>query len=215
MSQTSISINANASLWSFILSAYRNFSDQQKENISAIIKAFPVLSKKCVFKELYTLYLPSEFTDNDALETLSLQFPNSNIDFVSAEYLKHTSIDKTEIRTLFKKLDAKIDTKDFLQHTLIPNLNQISADLFVPLTRLLYENRDSEPIINAVIRNPHFKIKTKESTFKPINECYVGSPYIDETQIPNPLLSIPIENQISVEYSSSHLDAWQRFFLKS
>jgi hypothetical protein len=66
------------------------------------------------FKELHTLYLPSEFTDNDALETLSLQFPNSNIDFVSADYLKNPLIDKTEIRALFKKLDAKTDSKDFL-----------------------------------------------------------------------------------------------------
>ncbi len=206
------SIIANASLWSFILSAFNNLSDPQKESISLILKAFPVLSKKGVFKELHTLYLPSEFTDNDALETLSLQFPNSNIDFVSADYLKYSSIDRTEIRILFKKFDAKIDTKDFLQHTLLPNLSQISSDLFVPLTRLLYDNRESELIMNSVIRNTHFKLKTKEGNFKPINECYVGSPYIDEKQIPNPLPSVPIENQISVEYSISHLDAWQRFF---
>lgn len=69
LSQTSIGINSNASLWSFILSAYKNLSDIQKENISAVIKTFPVLSKKNAFKELHTLYLPSEFTDNDALET--------------------------------------------------------------------------------------------------------------------------------------------------
>jgi hypothetical protein len=162
LSQTSISINSNASLWSFILSAYKNLTEAQKETIFAIIKTLPVLSKKGSFKELHTLYLPSEFTDNDALETLSLQFPNSNIDFVSADYLKHPSIDKTEIRTLFKKLDAKTDTKDFLQHTLIPNLHQISTDLLVPLARLLYENRDSEPIINAVVKSIHFKLKTKE-----------------------------------------------------
>lgn len=141
-----------------------------------------------------------------------LQFPNSDIDFVSADYLKHTSIDKNEIRTLFKKLDAKTDTKDFLQHTLIPNLNQISSDLFVPLTRLLYENRESEPIINAVIRNSHFKLKTKEGTYKPINECYVGSPYIEESKIPNPIIAVPVVNQISADYSHTQLDAWQRFF---
>lgn len=205
-------IKANASLWAFILSAFKNLSDPQKESISAIIKSFPVLSKKGVFKELQTLYLPSEFTDNDALETLSLQFPNSNIDFVSADYLKDLSIDKNEIRSLFKNLDAKFETKDFLQHTLIPNLNQISADLFVPLTRLLYENRESEPIMNAVIRNSHFKLKTKEGIFKPINECHVGSPYIDKTQVPNPLHSVPLINQISADYSSTLLDAWQRFF---
>ncbi len=210
LSQTTI--NANASLWAFILSSFQNLSDPQKESISAIIKSFPVFSKNDVFKELQTLYLPSEFTDNDSLETLSLQFPNSNIDFVSADYLKHPSINKLDIRALFKKLDAKTDSKDFLQHTLIPNLNQISADLFVPVTRLLYENRESEPIINAVIRNPHFKLKTKEGAFKPINECVVGSPYIDETQIPNLLNSVPLINQISEEYSSSQLDAWHRFF---
>lgn len=212
LSQTNISIHSNATLWSFILSAYKNLSDIQKENISAVIKTFPVLSKKNAFKELHTLYLPSEFTDNDALETLLLQFPNSDIDFVSADYLKHTSIDKNEIRTLFKKLDAKTDTKDFLQHTLIPNLNQISSDLFVPLTRLLYENRESEPIINAVIRNSHFKLKTKEGTYKPINECYVGSPYIEESKIPNPIIAVPVVNQISADYSHTQLDAWQRFF---
>lgn len=212
LSQTSISINSNASLWSFILSAYKNLSDTQKENISAIIKTFPVLSKKGSFKDLHTLYLPSEFTDNDALETLYLQFPNSDIDFVSADYLKHSAIDKTEIRTLFKKLDAKTDTKDFLQHTLIPNLNQISSDLFVPLTRLLYENRESEPIINAVIRNSHFKLKTKEGTYKSINECYVGSPYIEESKVPNPIIAVPVVNQISADYSHNQLDAWQRFF---
>jgi len=205
-------INGNASLWAFILSAFKNLSDPQKETISVTIKSFPVFSKKGVFKEVQTLYLPSDFTDNDALETLSLQFSSSNIDFVSADYLKHLSIDKSDIRALFKILDAKTDSKDFLQHTLIPNLNQISADLFVPVTRLLYENRESEPIINAVIRNPHFKIKTKEGAFKPINECLVGSPYIDETQIPNPLNSVPLTNQISEEYSSSQLDAWHRFF---
>jgi hypothetical protein len=209
---TQTTINANASLWAFILSSFQNLSDPQKESISAIIKSFPVFSKNDVFKELQTLYLPSEFTDNDSLETLSLQFPSSNIDFVSADYLKHPSIDKSDIRALFKKLDAKTDSKDFLQHTLIPNLNQISADLFVPVTRLLYENRESEPIINAVIRNPHFKLKTKEGALKPINECLVGSPYIDETQIPNPLNSVPLINQISEEYSSSQLDAWHRFF---
>jgi len=209
---TQTTINANASLWAFILSSFQNLSDPQKESISAIIKSFPVFSKNDVFKELQTLYLPSEFTDNDSLETLSLQFPSSNIDFVSADYLKHPSIDKADIRALFKKLDAKTDSKDFLQHTLIPNLNQISADLFVPVTRLLYENRESEPIINAVIRNPHFKLKTKEGALKPINECLVGSPYIDETQIPNPLNSVPLINQISEEYSSSQLDAWHRFF---
>lgn len=212
LSQTTISINSNASLWSFILSAYKNLTDAQKENISAIIKTLPVLSKKGSFKELHNLYLPSEFTDNDALETLSLQFPNSNIDFVSADYLKHPSIDKTEIRTLFKKLDAKTDTKDFLQHTLIPNLNQLSVDLLVPLARLLYENRDSEPIINAVVKSIHFKLKTKEGLYKPINECFIGSPYIDALQIPNPLLSVPIGNQISDEYSHTQLDAWQKFF---
>lgn len=210
VSQTTI--NANASLWAFILSSFQNLSDPQKESIASVIKSFPVFSKNDVFKELQTLYLPSEFTDNDSLETLSLQFSNSNIDFVSADYLKHPSIDKSDIRALFKKLDAKTDSKDFLQHTLIPNLNQISTDLFVPLTRLLYENRDSEPIINAVIRNSHFKLKTKEGAFKPINECLVGSPYIDETKIPNPLNSVPLINQISEEYSSSHLDAWHRFF---
>lgn len=208
---TQTTINANASLWAFILSAFNNLSDPQKESISVILKSFPVFSKKGAFKELQTLYLPSEFTDNDALETLSLQFPNSNIDFVSADYLKNSSIDKNEIRSLFKKLDAKFDTKDFLQHTLIPNLNQISSDLYVPLTRLLYENRESEHIINAVIRNSHFKLKTKEGVFKPINECHVGSPYIDEKQIPNPLHSVPLINQISEEYSSSHFDAWRKF----
>ena len=212
LSQTSIGINSNASLWSFILSAHKNLSDIQKENISAVIKTFPVLSKKNAFKELHTLYLPSEFTDNDALETLLLQFPNSDIDFVNSDYLKHTSIDKNEIRTLFKKLDAKTDTKDFLQHTLIPNLNQISSDLFVPLTRLIYENRESEPIINAVIRNSYFKLKTKEGTYKPINECFVGSPFIEESKIPNPIIVVPVVNQISADYSHAQLDAWQRFF---
>jgi hypothetical protein len=205
-------INANASLWSFILSAFKNLSDPQKESIADIIKTFPVLSKNNVCKELQTLYLPSEYTDNDALETLSLQFQNSNIDFVSADYLKDSSIDKNELRSLFKKLDVKRDTKDFLQHTLIPNLDQISADLFIPVTRLLYENKESEPIIIAVIQNSHFKLKTKEGEFKSINECLVGSPYIDKTQIPNSLHSVPLINQISEEYSSSHLDAWQRFF---
>lgn len=212
LSQTNISINSNATLWSFILSAYKNLSDTQKETIYAIFKTLPVLSKKGSFKELHTLYLPSEFTDNDALETLSLQFPNSNIDFVSADYLKHPSIEKTEIRTLFKKLDAKTDTKDFLQHTLIPNLHQISTDLLVPLARLLYENRESDPIINAVIRNSHFKLKTKEGTYKPINECYVGSPYIEESKVPNPIIAVPVANQISADYSHNQLDAWQRFF---
>lgn len=212
LSQTNISINSNASLWSFILSAYKNLSETQKETISAIIKKLPVLSKKGSFKELHILYLPSEFTDNDALETLSLQFPNSSIDFVSADYLKHPSIEKTEIRTLFKKLDAKTDTKDFLQHTLIPNLHQISTDLLVPLARLLYENRESDPIINAVIRNSHFKLKTKEGTYKPINECYVGSPYIEESKVPNPIIAVPVVNQISADYSQNQLDAWQRFF---
>jgi hypothetical protein len=212
LSQTNISINSNATLWSFILSAYKNLSDTQKETIFAIIKTLPVLSKKGSFKELHTLYLPSEFTDNDALETLSLQFPNSNIDFVSADYLKHPSIDKTEIRTLFKKLDAKTDTKDFLQHTLIPNLHQISTDLLVPLARLLYENRESDPIINAVIGNSHFKLKTKEGTYIPINECYVGSPYIEESKVPNPIIAVPVVNQITADYSHNQLDAWQRFF---
>lgn len=212
LSQTNISINSNATLWSFILSAYKNLSDTQKDTISATIKTLPVLSKKGSFKELHTLYLPSEFTDNDALETLSLQFPNSNIDFVSADYLKNPSIGKTEIRTLFKKLDAKTDTKDFLQHTLIPNLHQISTDLLVPMARLLYENRESDPIINAVIGNSHFKLKTKEGTYKPINECYVGSPYIEESKVPNPIIAVPVVNQISADYSHNQLDAWQRFF---
>jgi hypothetical protein len=205
-------INANATLWAFILSAFKNLSDPQKESIAVIIKTFPVLSKKGVFKELQTLYLPSEYTDNNALETLSLQFQNSNIDFVSSDYLKDPSIDKNELRSLFKKLDVKLDTKDFLEHTLIPNLYQISPDLFVPVTRLLYENRECEPIINSVIRNSHFKLKTKEGVFKSIHECHVGSPYIVASQIPNPLYSVPLLNQISEEYSSSHLDAWQRFF---
>jgi hypothetical protein len=210
LSQTTI--NANASLWAFVLSSFKNLSDPNKESMSLILKAILVLSKNGVFKMVHTLYLSSEFTDNDALETLSLQFPNSNIDFVSSDYLKHPRIDKNEIKTLFKRLDAKIDSKDFIQHTLLPNLHQISVDLFVPLTRLLYENRESEQIINTVLKNNHFKLKTKEGTFKPINECLVGSPYIDETQIPNPLNSVPLINQISEEYSSFQLDAWHRFF---
>ncbi|MBK7107563.1 MAG: hypothetical protein IPH61_00010 [Bacteroidetes bacterium] len=210
LSQTTI--NANATLWAFILSSFKNLSDPNKESLSLTLKAIPVLSKNGVFKEVHTLYLPSEFTDDDALETLSLQFPNSNIDFVSADYLKHPNIEKNEIKTLFKRLEAKIDSKDFIQHTLLPNLHQISVDLFVPLTRLLYENRETEQIINTVLKNNHFKLKTKEGTFKPINECYVGSPYIDETQIPNPLIAIPIVNQISAEYTNSQIDAWQRFF---
>lgn len=210
LSQTTI--NANATLWAFILSSFKNLSDPNKESISLILKSIPVLSKNAVFKEVHTLYLPSEFTDNDALETLSLQFPNSNIDFVSADYLNHPRIEKNEIKTLFKRLDAKIDSKDFIQHTLLPNLHQISVDLFVPLTRLIYDNRETEQIISTVLKNNHFRLKTKDGTFKPINECYIGSPYISETQIPNPLISVPVVNQISAEYSISHLDAWQRFF---
>ncbi len=210
LSQTTI--NANATLWAFILSSFKNLSDPNKESLSLTLKAIPVLSKNGVFKEVHTLYLPSEFTDNDALETLSFQFPNSNIDFVSADYLKHPNIEKNEIKTLFKRLDAKIDSKDFIQHTLLPNLHQISVDLFVPLTRLLYENRESDQIINTVLKNNHFKLKTKEGAFKPINECYIGSPYIGETQIPNPLITVPVLNQISAEYTNSQTDAWQRFF---
>lgn len=210
--KTSDSFNSNASLWSFILSAYKNLSDTQKENISAKIKTLPVLSKKDKFKELYTLYLPSEYTDDDSLETLIQQFSNSNIDFISADYLSYFSINKTEIRTLFKKLEVKTDTKDFLQYTLIPNLHQISTDLFVSLTRLLYENRDCEPIINAVINSTHFKIKTKEGAYKPINECYVGSPYIDESKIPNPIVPVSVANQISADYSSTQFEAWRKFF---
>lgn len=210
LSQTTII--PNATLWAFILSSFKNLSDPNKESLSLTLKAIPVLSKNGVFKEVHTLYLPSEFTDNDALETLSLQFPSSNIDFVSADYLKHPNIEKNEIKTFFKRLDAKIDSKDFIQHTLLPNLHQISVDLFVPITRLLYENRESDQIINTVLKNNHFKLKTKEGTFKPINECYIGSPYIDETQIPNPLITIPIVNQISAEYTNSHIDAWHRFF---
>src|SRR5690606_7964581 len=113
LSETILNINENATLWSFIISVFKNLSDPQKEGIIPILKAFPVLSKEGVFKELHTLYLPSEFTDNDALETLLLQFPNSNIDFVSADYLKHPAIDKNEIKALFRKLNAKINTKDF------------------------------------------------------------------------------------------------------
>src|SRR5690606_8561451 len=52
LSQTNISINSNATLWSFILSAYKNLSDTQKETIYAIFKTLPVLSKKGSFKEL-------------------------------------------------------------------------------------------------------------------------------------------------------------------
>jgi mRNA-degrading endonuclease YafQ of YafQ-DinJ toxin-antitoxin module len=212
LSQANNSIISSASLWSFILSAFNNLSDPQKESLSKSLKAFPVLSKKGEFKEVHRLYLPSEFTDNDALETLSLQFPHSNIEFVSAVYLEHPSIVKEKITSLFKKLGTKTETKDFLQHTLLPNLSQISSDLIVPLTRLIYDNRDSELIMNLVRENTHFKLKTKEGNFKPIKECYIGTPYIDENQIPNPLPSVPIENQISEEYSTSHLDAWRRFF---
>jgi hypothetical protein len=210
LSQTTT--NGNLTLWAFILSSFKNLSDPNKESISLILKAIPVLSKNGVFKEVHTLYLPSEFTDNDALETLSLQFPNSNIDFVSANYLEHPRIEKNEIKALFKRLDAKIDSKDFIQHKLLPNLHQISVDLFVPLTRLLYENRETEQIINSILKNNHFKLKTKEGTFKPINECYLGSPYINETLIPNQLITVPVLNQISAEYTNSQIDAWQRFF---
>lgn len=212
LSEAISNINANATLWSFIISAFNNISEPQKEGVIPILKLFPVLSKKGVFKELHSLYLPSEFTDNDALETLSVQFPNSNIDFVSADYLKQHSIDKNELKTLFRRLDAKIDTKDFLQHTLLPNLQQIADDLFVPFTKLIYENRESEQIINYVLSDSSFKLKTKDGSFKTIRECFVGAPFIDEALIPNPLDFVPVINQVSAEYSDTHLDAWRKFF---
>jgi hypothetical protein len=67
-------------------------------------------------------------------------------------------------------------------------------------------------IINAVTKKHPFQTKNKRRSYKPINECFIGSPYIDTMQIPNPLLSVPIVNQISYEYSHAQLDAWQRFF---
>jgi len=212
LSETNVNINASAAFWSFIISVFRNLSDPQKEVLKPILKAFPVLSKKTVFKELHTLYLPAEFTDNDALETLSLQFPHSNIDFISADYLQYDTIDKNEIKALFRRLDAKIDTKDFLQHTLLPNLQHISEDLFVPLTRLIYENRESEQIINSVLSSNSFRLKTKEGSFKTIKESFIGSHYINEEQIPNPLDFVPVINQVSTEYSDNHPDAWRKFF---
>lgn len=207
-------INANAVLWSFIISSFNNLSEPQKELVKTVIKTFPVLSKKNEFKELNTLYLPSEYTDNDSLEKLIVQFPNANIEFVSSKYLQYPIIVRNEIKVLFKRLDAKIDTKDFLLHTLLPNLHQLSDELFVPVTKLIYENRESEQIINLVLSNNNFKLKTKEGTFKKRNECFIGSPYINEVEIPNPLDFVPIIDQLSAEYSENHPGAWRNFFVE-
>lgn len=210
--QEKICVQNNAELWRFLMNSFDNLSPNQLDELKNTIKLFPILSKKGKYKALHTLYISSAYTDNDALESLSDQFHNTDIDFVNAEYLDYLGGDKSRIKKFFKRLDAKEETADFLLHTLLPNLNQIGKDLYVALTRIIYENRDSEQIINAIVRNNQFKLKTKEGNLKPINECYIGSPYIDETQIPNPLSLVPVVNQISNEYANSHLDAWQRFF---
>lgn len=210
--EKNIELNGNAALWSFILASFENLSPVQIEALKPILKSLPVLSKNKEFKEVNSLYLSSEYTDNDALEKLSEQFPNSGIGFVSPNYLQYAAIDKIKIKKLFKQLDAKDETIEFLQHTLLPNLNQIADELFVPLTLLIYENRESEQIIKAVLNNVNYKVKTKEGSFKTIKECFIGSPYIEQSQIPKLLNFVPIVNQISSEYSENHLDAWRKFF---
>lgn len=211
-SQDKISLQTNAALWSFIINSFDNLSPNQIDELKTTFRLFPILSKKGSYKALHFLYLSSAYTDNDALENLSNQFPNADVDFINADYLQHIVGDKTKIKKYFKQLDAKEETRDFLLHTLLPNLHQIEENLFIPLTRLIYENRESEEVLKAVITSNHFKLKTKEGTFKPIKDCYLGSPYIDETQIPNPLDFVPLANQLAAEYTVSHLDAWQRFF---
>ena len=87
-------------------------------------------------------------------------------------------------------------------------------ELFIPLTHLIYENRESENIVSAVINNIYFKLKTKEGNFKTIKECFIGEPYIDDSKISESLNFVPVINQISKDYSENQLDAWRRFFIE-
>jgi hypothetical protein len=156
--------------------------------------------------------MSSEYTNNDALELLSAQFQNASIEFVSPDYLKSSSIVKNDIYKLFRHFGVKDDTHDYLLYSLLPNLNNITDELMIPLTRLVYENRNSEQIINKVIESKAFKLKTKKGVYLPINECILGAPYIDEALIPNPLPSVELPNQVSAEYSDVYIKAWTEFF---
>jgi hypothetical protein len=213
-SEPNINIESNASLWSFISTSFENLSPVQITSLKPILRSLPILSKNNEFREVNSLYLSSEYTDNDSLEKLTEKFPSADIEFISSNYLQFSYIDKTKVKKLFKQLDAKDETIEFLQHTLLPNLNKMADELFIPLTRLIYENRESEHIVSAVINNVNFKLKTKEGNFKTIKECFIGEPYIDDTKISESLNFVPLINQISKDYSENQLDAWRRFFIE-
>ena len=212
LAESSPTITSNAAFWYFILASFENLSPIQIDSVKPAIKQIPIFSKSKKYSPICELYLSSDYTDSESLEKLIIQFPNSNIAFVSGDYLLFPAIDKIKIKKLFKNLEVKDDSKDFLKYTLIPNLNLLDNELMLPLTRLIYENRENEEIISELLNNSDFKIKTKEGNFVQINECLVGSPYIDDLLIFNSLEFIKVKNQISEEYTSNYLDSWRRLF---
>ncbi len=212
LTDPSPSIESNAAFWYFILASFENLSSIQIDSIKSTIKQIPVFSKSKKYDSINNLFLSSEYTDDESLERLMLQFPNSNISFVSGDYLLYPAIEKGKIKKLFKLLDVKDDSIDFLKYTLIPNLNLLDDELLLPLTKLIYENREIEEIIFQVLNSPYFKIKTKEGNFRPIKDCILGSPYIDDFSHQNTLGIIKVENQVSEEYSNKNFDSWRKFF---
>lgn len=207
-------IDGNLHLWNFILNSFENLSPVHIEGLMSDFKLLPILSKNDTFHSISSLYISSEYTSDSSLEIIAKQFTNSNIQFVSAKYLGFNESDKIRLRKLFSQFGAKEDTKSFLKFTLIPNLSQLDLEFLVPLTSLIYDNRYDEDIIDLVVNNSNFKLKTKEGVFKSLNECLIGSPYIDESQIPDLLNFVPILNQVSSEYSIIQLDSWKRFFVE-
>ncbi len=206
------SITSNAAFWYFILASFENLSPIQIDSVKPAIKQLPIFSKSKKYNPISELYLSFDYTDSESLEKLIIQFPNSNISFISGDYLLFPAIDKIKIKKLFKNLEVKDDSLDFLKYTLIPNLHLLDNELMLPLTRLIYENRENEGIISEILINPDFKLKTKEGNFVQISECLIGSPYIDDLLNINSLEFIKVTNQISEEYTINYFDSWRRLF---
>ena len=127
--------NANATLWHYLSESWENFLTKDLDKIQKQVSELVVFTNEhCTTRPLKECWLSSDYTDYDSIESLSKQFPDIEVYFISSDYLKSNKLTKRQWKKLFLDCGSQNNLKQFANRVL-SELSNIKKENLIGVTK--------------------------------------------------------------------------------
>ena len=181
-----------------------------KENYKVIgnfelLTSLPLLDNDEHCSECSSLYIPDAY-QKDGIESLVKKY-EPKAKFVSCQYIeKKTESDKNEWLKLFKKLGLKLDNKDILLNSVLPNLSSFEEDSVVAMMtkhikdlKAVWEERKDEIV--------QLRVRTKSGFYKTLSETIIID--IPEETVSEPFKYIELSDEVATDILENNRELLQ------